>query len=77
MRVRFHEPVDDDLRAELTQLVRRRGAAARRAVERIDPIEFVVSDPDAEPQCIVGHLQPPQVRHGWLRDIEFELKLAQ
>jgi hypothetical protein len=77
VRVRFHEPLDDDLRTELTQLVRRRGAAARRAVERVDPIEVVVDDPHGECQRIVGHLQPPQMRHGQLRASEFELKWAQ
>jgi hypothetical protein len=76
VRVRFHEPLDDDLRSELTQLVRRRGAAARRAVERVDPIEVVVDDPHGERQRIVGQLQPPQMRHGQLRSIEFELKRA-
>lgn len=76
VRVRFHEPLDDDLRTELTRLMRRRGAAARRAVERIDAIEVVVDDPCGEPERIVGHLQPPQVRRGRLRDIEFELKRA-
>jgi hypothetical protein len=76
VRVRFHEPLDDDLRAELTQLVRRRGAAARRMVERLDPIEVVVDDSHGERQRIVGHLQPPRVRHGQLRAIEFELRLA-
>jgi hypothetical protein len=76
VRVRFHEPLDDDLRNELTQLVRRRGAAARRAVERVDPIEVVVDDPHGECQRIVGHLEPPQMRHGQLRAIEFELKRA-
>jgi hypothetical protein len=76
VRVRFHEPLDDDLRSELTKLVRRHGAAARRAVERIDPIEVVVDDPHGERQRIVGHLEPPQVRHGLLRAIEFELRRA-
>lgn len=77
VRVRFHEPLDDDLRSELTQLVRRRGAAARRAVERVDPVEVVVDDSDGERQRIVGQLEPPQVRHGLLRDIDFELRWAQ
>jgi hypothetical protein len=77
VRVRFHEPLDDDLRSELTKLVRRHGAAARRAVERIDPIEVVVDDPHGERQRIVGHLEPPQVRHGLLHAIEFELRRAQ
>jgi hypothetical protein len=76
VRVRFHEPLDDDLRTELTQLVRRRGAAARRAVELVDPIEVIVDDSHGERQRIVGHLQPPQMRHGLLRAIEFELRRA-
>lgn len=76
VRVRFHEPVDDGLRAELTQLVRRRGAAARRMVELVDPIEVIVDDLYGEHQRIVGHLEPPQVRHGHLRAIEFELRRA-
>lgn len=72
--MRFHEPLDDDLRAELTRLVRRRGSAARRAAERADPIEVVIDDPHGERQRILGHLQPPQMRHGHLLAIEFELR---
>lgn len=74
VRVRFHEPLEDGLRAELLRLVRRRGSAARRAAERVDPIEFVVDDFRGEDRRIVGRLQPPQVRHGQLRDIEFGLR---
>src|SRR3712207_887097 len=76
MWARFYEPLDDGLRVVLTQLVRRRGAAARRVAERAEPIEVVVDDPHGERQRIVGHLQPPQVRHGQLRAIEFELRQA-
>jgi len=74
VRVRFHEPIDDGLRSELTRLMRRRGAAAGRAAERIDPIEVVVDDADAERERIVGRVQPPQIHHGPLRDIEFALR---
>jgi hypothetical protein len=76
VRVCFHEPLDDDLRSELTRLVRRHGAAARRAVERVAPIEVGVDDPHGERQRIVGHLEPPQMRHGLLCAIEFELRRA-
>jgi hypothetical protein len=76
VRLRFHEPLDDDLRTELIELVQRRGAAARRAVDRIDAIEVVVDDPRGERQRIVGYLQAPQARHGQLRTIEFELRCA-
>jgi hypothetical protein len=71
VRVRFHEPVDDDLRTELAELARRRGTASHRAAERISPIELVVDDPQSEPERVVGCLQPPQRRHGQLREIEF------
>lgn len=74
VRVRFCEPLDDALRSELNQLVRRRGAAARRAVERVDAIEIVFDDSHGERQLICGDLQPPHARHGHLHDIEFEVK---
>jgi hypothetical protein len=74
VRLRFHEPLDDGLRAELAELLRRRGAAARRAAERIDPIEVVVDDPHGARQRILGSVQPPQAHHGRLRDIEFALR---
>jgi len=72
--VRFHEPLDDDVRAELDQLVRQRGSAALRAAERIDPIEVVVDDPHGARVRIIGWLLPPQVRHRQLRDVEFGLR---
>ena len=71
IRVRFHEPVDDELRAELIELTRRRGTASHRAAERIAPIELVVDDPHSEHERMVGGLRPPQRRHGQLREIEF------
>jgi hypothetical protein len=72
--VRFHEPLDDGLRSELRELTRRRGQAARRVAERVDPIEVVVDEPGSGCRRIVGCVQPPQVRHGALRDIEFALR---
>lgn len=74
IRVRFHEPVDDDLRTELTELARRRGAASERAAERSDPIEVVVDDPRGEHERMIGSLRPPQRRHAQLREIEFGLR---
>lgn len=71
--VRFHEPLDDDLRIELKQLVRRRGTAARRVADTLEAIEIVLDDPHDEPKRIIGRLQPPQLRHGQLREIEFGL----
>jgi hypothetical protein len=74
VRLRFHEPLDDGLRSELTQLMRRGGTSARRAAERFDPIEIVVDDPYGERQRIRGRVQPPQARHGQLRDVDFVLR---
>jgi hypothetical protein len=71
VRVRFSEPVDDDLRAELSELARRRGTASERAAERIDPIELVIDDPSGKPERMTGRLQPPHSRHRRLREIEF------
>lgn len=71
---RFVEHLHPALRTELVQLVRRRGAIARRAAERMDPIELVVDDPDRGLQRIIGWLQPPQRRHRDLHEIEFDLR---
>jgi len=71
---RFEERLDRGLRSELTQLARRRGAAAHRVADVLEAIEFVVDEPAGERQHIVGRLQPPQLRHGWLRDIEFVVR---
>lgn len=73
VRVRFHEPVDDDLRTDLTALARRRGTASERVADRIDPIEVVIDDSSGEQERIIGGLRPPQRRHGRLREIEFGL----
>ena len=74
VRLRFHEPLDDGLRSELAQLMRRRGTSARRAAERIDPIELVVGDAHGEPERIVGLVEPPEVHHGQLRVVEFAMR---
>jgi len=72
--VRFLHPLEPRLRAELTELVRRRGAAARRASERMQPIEIVFDDPLRGLQRISGSVQPPQRRGGDLHDIQFVLR---
>jgi hypothetical protein len=71
---RFRERLDRDLRAELVQLVRRRGAVARRVAETLEPIVIVVDDPRHGRERLVGRLQPPQVRYGDLGDIEFVVR---
>jgi hypothetical protein len=72
--VRFCGRLDLALRNELTALVRRRGAAARRVAESLAPIEFVVDDPHVGRRRLVARLQPPQLRGGDLRAIEFGLR---
>lgn len=72
--VRFLDGLESRLRAELTELVRRRGAVARRAAERMDPIEIVFDDPLRGLQRITGQIQPPQRRNGNLDDIQFGLR---
>lgn len=71
VRVRFCEPLADDLRAELITLARRRGTASERAAERIGPMELVIDDPAGEHERITGRLRPPHRHHGRLREIEF------
>jgi len=74
VRLRFHEPLDDALRSELAQLMRRRGTAARRAAERIEPLEIVIGDAYGEPERIRGIVEPPLARHGQLCDVEFAMR---
>lgn len=75
--VRFLDGLEPGLRTELTTLVRRRGAAAQRAAERMQPIEIVFDDPLRGLQRIAGSVQPPQRRTGVdLRDVQFGLRVA-
>jgi len=71
---RFFERLHPVLHTELTELVRRRGAPARRAAERMPPVEIVFDDPHRGRQRIVGRVQPPQARHRELYEIHFDLR---
>jgi hypothetical protein len=71
---RFRERLDAALHAELAQLARRRGAAARRLAEALQPIEIVVDEPHRGRQRLIGHLQPPQVRGSDPYEIEFVVR---
>jgi hypothetical protein len=68
---RFQERLDGALYAELTELVHRRGAAARRAAERMAPVVLVLDGGTEGRQRIVGRIQPPQSHRGELREIQF------
>lgn len=74
LAARFVEHLHPVLREELNQLVHRRGAACRRAAERIEPIELVFEDPRRGVQRIVAEIQPPQTRRSDLHDITFDLR---
>jgi hypothetical protein len=74
IRAAFVERVDPTLRDELAAVARRRGAAARRAADRMDPIEVVIEDPHRGRQRIVGRVQPPERRRGDLDAIEFTVR---
>jgi len=71
---RFEDRLDPALLAELVELARRRGAAARRAAERMEPIVLMVGDRRHDRERIVGRIAPPQTRRGALRDVEFGLR---
>lgn len=72
LSARFVGPLHPALRAELVALVRRRGAAARRAAEAMARIELVF-DEDRLGE-IAGYVEPPQLRWGKLSEIEFGLR---
>lgn len=74
LTVRFLDGLESRLHSELTELLRRRGAAARRAAERMTPIELVYADPPRGLQRITGWLQPPERRNADLHDIQFGLR---
>ena len=67
---RFLDRLHPDLLAELT----RRGSAARRAAERLEPIVVVIDDPCLGRERIVGRIEPPQIRRSYLGDVEFGLR---
>lgn len=71
---RFLDRLHPQLRAELTELAHHRGATARRAAERIQPIVVVIDDPCRGRERFVGRIEPPQVRRGYLGDVEFGLR---
>ncbi len=75
LAVRFVECVDATLRHELASMVHRRGSAARRIAEGLEPIEIVLDeDPPHGRQRMTARLQPPLLRCGHLREVEFVLR---
>jgi hypothetical protein len=74
LTARFMDRLDPTLRVELGELVRRHGAAAGRAAERMQPVEVVFDDVRAGRQRLVAEIQPPQMRRSELQEIEFGLR---
>jgi hypothetical protein len=74
IRAAFLERVDPVLRDELAAVAGRRGAAARRAADRMEPIEVVIEDAHRGRERIVGRVEPPQLRRGDLEEIEFGVR---
>jgi hypothetical protein len=72
--VRFVERVAPAFRHELEQLVRRRGAGAKRIGDRLAAIELVFDDPQRDSQRLVGRLEPPQARRWELSENEFVIR---
>ena len=72
--VRFLERIAPGFRRELDGLRGRRGSFARRVAERMEPIELVADHVEMGDLRIVGHLQPPQRRHGEMYETEFGLR---
>lgn len=71
---RFQADLDAALRDELRLLVRRRGAAARRIADTLEPLELVFDGSDGREHRIVASIQPPVERSGELHMIEFGLR---
>lgn len=72
--IRFLDDIADGFRPVLEELVRRRGAAAKRLAERLEPLEIVISGNSRRRRRVVGRLEPPLLRYGRLRQIEFRLR---
>ena len=71
---RFVDRLAPTFRHELEQLVRRRGAGATRAGDRIESIELVIEDPQRNGQRLVARVEPPQWRRWELAENEFVIR---
>jgi hypothetical protein len=71
---RFIDELQPELSNELRTLVRRRGARAKRIADSLEPVELVFAGSDGAERSISARIEPPQVRHGALREIEFTLR---
>jgi hypothetical protein len=71
---RFIDELHPELRNELRKLVRGRGARAKRIADALEPVELLFTGSDGAERSITARIEPPQVRHGALRKIEFKVR---
>jgi hypothetical protein len=71
---RFVERLAPAFRHELEQLVRRRGAGAKRIGDRLASIELVFDAPQRHSQRLIGRVEPPQARRWELSENEFVIR---
>jgi hypothetical protein len=69
MTVRFVHGIDPAFRAQLMQVLRRRGARSRRMAAMIDAIELELDGQGA----LTARIEPPAVRHCMLEQTDFSL----
>lgn len=73
--VAFVENTKRQLHDELRRLVSRRGAAAKRVAEQLEPITVVVVDDRRGELKVEGKLQPPDIRVEIdLHEVEFKVR---
>jgi hypothetical protein len=67
--VRFMHGIEPAFRAQLMQVLRRRGARSRRLAAALDPIELELDGAGR----LAGRIEPPAVRHCTLEQTDFGL----
>jgi hypothetical protein len=67
--VRFVHGIEPAFRAQLMQVLRRRGARSRRLAAALDPIELELDGAGR----LAGRIEPPAVRHCTLEQTDFGL----
>jgi hypothetical protein len=70
MTVRFVHGIEPGFRAQLTQVLRRRGVRSRRLAAALDPIELELDGTER----LAGRIEAPAVRNLSLEHTEFRLR---
>jgi len=69
MTVRFVHGIEPAFRAQLMQILRRRGARSRRLAAALDPVELELDGAGR----LAARIEPPTVRHCSLEQTDFRL----